>query len=266
MRHVWIIATIAAGCLAQDGPTFEVASIKPADIAPGGGFTMWRKGGPGTDDPTRIDYHNVSLSDLISKAYGVEYYQIVGPDWLRTQRYQIDATVAPGSTKDQLPLMFRNLLADRFKVQLHRDRKEMDRYSLTVAKGGPKFAAHVETPPDEKPQSFGSHTDADGYPVIPRAGVALIDGRARGKFPDAGVNMIANLLQGQLHSPVIDDTGLTGKYDFDLFWDTRPASAADNGPDLVTAVQQQLGLRLERKKALVDVVVVDHAERTPTAN
>ncbi|HTX39379.1 MAG TPA: TIGR03435 family protein [Bryobacteraceae bacterium] len=102
---------------------------------------MWLKGGPGTNDPTRIDYHNVSLSDLISKAYGVEYYQIVGPDWLRAQRYQIGATVAPGSTKDQLQLMFRNLLADRFKVQLHRDQKEMDRYSLTVAKGGPKFEA-----------------------------------------------------------------------------------------------------------------------------
>jgi uncharacterized protein (TIGR03435 family) len=266
MRQLWIIAAMATGCLAQNGPTFEVASIKPADISPGGGYTMWLKGGPGTNDPTRIDYHNVSLSDLISKAYGVEYYQIVGPDWLRTQRFQIAATLAQGSTREQFQLMFRNLLADRFKVQLHRDQKEMDRYSLTVAKGGPKFKAHVETPPDEKPQSFGSHTGADGYPVIPRAGVAFIEGRARGKFPNAGVDIIANMLQERLHSPVIDDTGLTGKYDFDLFWDMRPASSADNGPDFVTAVQQQLGLKLERKKAPVAVVVVDHAERTPTAN
>src|ERR1035441_10904652 len=65
MRRLWIIAAMAAGCLAQDGPTFEVASIKPADIAPGGGYTVWSKGGPGTEDPTRIDYRNVSLSDLI---------------------------------------------------------------------------------------------------------------------------------------------------------------------------------------------------------
>lgn len=83
---LWFIAAMAAGCLAQDGPTFEVASIKPADIAPGGGYTAWSKGGPGTDDPTRIDYHNTSLSDLICRAYAVEYYQIVGPNWLMSER------------------------------------------------------------------------------------------------------------------------------------------------------------------------------------
>jgi uncharacterized protein (TIGR03435 family) len=257
---------MAAACLAQDGPTFEVASIKPADIAPDGGHVRWLRGGPGTGDPTRIDYHNASLSDLICKAYGVEYYQIVGPDWLRMERYEIAATVAPGSTKEQLQSMLRNLLADRLKVQLHRDRKEMEGYSLTVAKGGPKLKAHVETPPDDKPQSFGSKTDSDGYPVIPREGLAENNGRARMKLPDEGVDTIASMLSLQLGSPVNDDTGLTGKYDLDLFWNTRPPEEADNGPDLVTAVHEQLGLKLEGKKTPVDVVVVDHAERTPTAN
>jgi uncharacterized protein (TIGR03435 family) len=266
MTRLWIFAAMAAGCLAQDGPTFEVASIKPADIAPGGGYTMWLKGGPGSADPTRIDYRNVSLSDLIRKAYGVEYYQIVGPDWLRIERYQIEATVTPGITQEQFQSMLGNLLADRFKVQLHRDRKEMESYSLGVAKGGPKFKAHVETPPDDKPQSFGSKTDSDGYPVVPRAGVAMMNGRARMKDPDAGLDRIVNMLSQQLHSPVNDNTGLTGKYDFDLFWSTRPPDADDNGPDFVTAVQEQLGLKLERKKAQVDVLVIDRAEKTPTAN
>jgi uncharacterized protein (TIGR03435 family) len=266
MRRFWIIAAIAAGCLAQDGPTFEVASIKPANIAPGGGFTKWLKGGPGTGDPTRIDYHNVSLSDLICKAYGVEDYQIVGPDWLQVVRYEIAATVAPGSTREQLQLMLRNLLADRFQVHLHRDLKEMEGYSLTVARGGLKFKAHVETPPDDNPQSFGSKTGSDGYPAIPRAGMAEINGRARMRFPDEEMAMIASMLSAQLRSPVNDDTGLTGKYDFDLFWSTRPPDADDNGPDFVTAVREQLGLKLERKKAPVDVLVVDHAEKTPTAN
>jgi uncharacterized protein (TIGR03435 family) len=266
MRRLSIIAAIAAGCLAQDGPTFEVASIKPADIAPGGGYTMWLKGGPGTGDPTRIDYRNVSQSDLICKAYGVDHYQIVGPSWLREERYQIAATLAPGSTKEQLQSMLRNMLADRFKVQLHRDQKEMEIYSLTVAKGGPKFKAHVETPPDDQPQSFGSKTDSDGYPVIPRAGMAVMNGRARMKDPNAGVERIASMLSQQLHSRVNDDTRLTGKYDFEFFWITGPTDASDSGPDLVTAVQEQLGLKLERKKGPVDVVVVDHAEKTTTAN
>jgi uncharacterized protein (TIGR03435 family) len=264
MSRPWIIVAMAAGCLAQDGPTFEVASIKPADIGPGGVHIRWLRGGPGTGDPTRIDYQGASLSDLICEAYGVDHYQIVGPDWLQVERYEIAATVAPGSTKEQLHLMFRNLLADRFKLQLHRDRKEMEGYSLTVAKGGPKLKAHVETPPDDKPRSFGSKADRDGYPVVPQEGAGESYGRARIKDPDAGLDTIANWLSLQLRSPVNDDTRLTGKYDFDLFWNTSDAD--DSGPDLVTAVQQQLGLKLERRKVPVDVVVVDHAEKTPTAN
>ncbi|HEX3743515.1 MAG TPA: TIGR03435 family protein [Bryobacteraceae bacterium] len=257
---------MAAGCMAQDRPTFEAASIKPAAIPPGGGYTKWLRGGPGTADPTRIDYHNATVSDLIRKAYGVESYQIVGPEWLQAELYQIAATVAPGSTKEQFQAMLRNLLADRFKVQLHRDRKEMESYSLTVARSGVRFKAHMEGPPDDKPQSFGSKTDSDGYPLIPRgAGLAVMNGRARAKFPNTGVDTITGMLTGQLHSPVSDDTGLTGKYDFELFWSTE-AGTGDNGPDLIAAVQEQLGLKLQRKKAPVEVVVVDHAEKTPAEN
>ena len=157
MRRFWIIVAMAAGCLAQDGPTFEVASIKPFEIAPGGGYTSWSKGGPGTNDPTRIDYHNVSLSDLISRAYAVEYYQLVGPDWLMSERYQLAATVAKGTNKEQFQAMFRNLLIDRFKLRVHRDQKEMERYSLTMGKGGPKLKQHIATPEPETPQSFGSN-------------------------------------------------------------------------------------------------------------
>jgi len=266
MRKLWILAAMAAGCLAQDGPTFEVASIKPADIAPGGGYAAWSKGGPGTDDPTRIDYRNVSLSDLISRAYAVEYYQLVGPDWLMSERYQLAATLGKGRTKEQFQAMFRNLLMDRFKLQVHRDQKEMERYSLSVGKGGPKLKPHIETPEPDTPQSFGSKTDSDGYPVVPRAGMAMTNGRARMKYPDWDVDMIAGMLAAQLRAPVHNDTGLTGKFDFELFWSTRPPDAGDIGPDLVTAVQEQLGLKLERKRGPVDVVVIDHVERTPTAN
>jgi len=266
MMHLWIIAAMTVRCLAQDGPTFEVASLKPAAIASGGGYTSWSRGGPGTGDPTRIDYHNVSLSDLICRGYAVEYYQLVGPDWLMSERYELAATLATGTTKEQFQAMFRNLLIDRFKLQVHRDQKEMERYSLTVGKRGAKLKPHVETPEPDTPQSFGSRTDSDGYPVVPRAGMAMINGYARMKYPNWDVDTIAGMLAMQLRAPVHNDTGLTGKFDFELFWSTRPPAADDSGPDLATAVQEQLGLKVERKKGPVDVVVIDHVERTPTAN
>jgi uncharacterized protein (TIGR03435 family) len=118
MKLTWLIGLAAAAAFAQDSPTFEVASVKPANNPSDG--TMWAKGGPGTEDPTRIDYHNVSLGNLICRAYCVGY-QLTGPDWLNTERFDIAATVAPGATRDQFSLMMRNLLIDRFKLQVHHD-------------------------------------------------------------------------------------------------------------------------------------------------
>lgn len=266
MKYAGIIAAIAAVCLAQGSPTFEAASIKPADIEPGGGYTSWSKGGPGTDDPTRIDYHNTSLSDLICQAYSIEHYQVVGPDWLATERYQLAATLSKGTTKDQFRIMIRNLLIERFKLKVHPDQKEMERYSLTVAKSGSKLKPHIATPTPDAPQEFGSKVDTDGYPLIPSAGMAMRNGRARMKFPDWDVDKLTAILSGQLRAPVHNDTGLAGKYDFDLFWSTRRSDVGEDGPDLIMAVQEQLGLRLERKKGSVDVFVIDHVERIPTAN
>jgi uncharacterized protein (TIGR03435 family) len=93
-----------------------------------------------------------------------------------------------------------------------------------------------------------------------------MNGRARMKDSNAGADRIATMLSQQLHSPVNDDTRLTGKYDFELFWNAGPTDASESGPDLVTAVQEQLGLKLERKRGPVDVVVIDRAEKTATAN
>ena len=107
---------------------------------------------------------------------------------------------------------------------------------------------------------------ADGYPLFPREGIAEVDGRARMKAPGVRMDTTASYLSLQLVSPVNDQTGLTGKYDFDLFWSMRPPDADDNGPDLVTAVREQLGLNLKRGKVPVNVLVIDHAEKTPTPN
>ena len=96
--------------------------------------------------------------------------------------------------------------------------------------------------------------------------MAVLNGRARMKNPNAGLNVIVSMLSQSLRSHVNDDTGLAGKYDFDLFWSDRTTDAGESGPDLVTAIQEQLGLKLERKKGSVEVIVVDHAEKTPTVN
>jgi uncharacterized protein (TIGR03435 family) len=140
---------------------------------------------------------------------------------------------------------------------------------LTVAKGGPRLKPHVDAPPpaDDTPQSFGSKTDKDGYPIVPlQGGAESPNGRARMKYPNWDVDAIARLFGSQLDAPVRNDTGLTGKYDLELKWSTRPPNSVDDGPDFITAVQEQLGLKLEKKKAPVDMVVVDHAEKTPTGN
>lgn len=111
--------------------------------------------------------------------------------------------------------MFRNLM-DRVKLQVHRDQKEMERYSLAVGKGVPKLKPHVETPEPDTPQSFGSKTHAPIRWFRARNGDD--EGRARMKYPDSDVHMIAGILALQLAVPVHDDTVLTGKFDFQLFW------------------------------------------------
>jgi uncharacterized protein (TIGR03435 family) len=126
---------------------------------------------------------------------------------------------------------------------------------------------HVETQPPAEPQSFGSKTDSDGYPIVPLQGGAMSpNGRARMKYSNWDVDAMAGLMGSQLGAPVHNDTGLTGKYDFELKWSWQPPKCGDNAPDFITAIEEQLGLKLEKKKVPVDMVVVDHAEKTPVGN
>jgi uncharacterized protein (TIGR03435 family) len=138
---------------------------------------------------------------------------------------------------------------------------ELSGQSLRVAGAGPTPLA------DDAPTSFGSKTDGEGYPIVPLQGEAMMsNGRARMKYPNWDLDAIARRFGSQLGSPVHNDTGLTGKYDLELKWGTRPPNPDDNAPDFITAVQGQLGLKLEKKKAPVDIVVLDHVEKTPSGN
>jgi uncharacterized protein (TIGR03435 family) len=261
-------------------PTFDAASVKAAPPPDGrGGRRVGMMGGPGTDTPGRINFENIGLGAVIGKAYDVKYYQISGPGWFESERFNIIATIPPGTSQEQFRLMLQNLLADRFKLALHKESREMQIYALMVARNGPKLKRAAPDPPpdandaaDGAPFSGGAKLAADGYPTV-RSGMTIMSTptgpRARLANKEH-TEWLAGMLSGQLGRPVIDATGLTGEYDISLYWiPQRPDSiAADdpNGPDLMTALQQQLGLRLEPKKGPIEVLVVDHAEKTPTAN
>jgi uncharacterized protein (TIGR03435 family) len=212
----------------------------------------------------RLTATNLSLQMLLAGAYGVEVQQIAGgPDWMRTDRFNIAAN-APEDFRDdgdrvsalgqQVPrkmmLMLQTLLADRFHVQLHWEMKESTTYDLVVAKGGPKLQ---ETKNRDQPPYLSLRQG----PHDP--GALLLDARR------ASMQLLAERLNRfTLHAPVTDKTGIAGEFDFQVEYAPGIAQL-DAVPSIFTAIQEQLGLRLEAKKGSVEAVVVDHADK-PSGN
>jgi uncharacterized protein (TIGR03435 family) len=232
-------------------------------------------GGPGTAGPTRIEYR-LPMTFLVMTAYKISYFQLSGPDWINSEMYDIVAKVPPGATKEQCSLMLQSLLAERFKLQIHREMKDLPTFSLVLAKNGPKLKLHVEAPQPADPArppadvSGPLKTDPDGYPVLsPGRHMANVAGHNRLRIENKDLVWLVEELSGQLGRPVNDETGLKGQYDFALFWLSESFLATagrDRGPDLIAAVQEQLGLKLEEKKGPVELIVIDHVEKTPTEN
>jgi uncharacterized protein (TIGR03435 family) len=268
-------------------PKFEIASVRRA--APpqaGAGVRDAVRGGPGTPDPSRVAYTNLRLKDLLLTAYGLKGYQIAGPDWLDTERYDVIANIPPGATKEQFPLMLQDLLLERFKISFHHETKDLPLYELVVAKNGRKLKAWQEpaNAPPVPQQAAGAPPPIgkDGFPVMQagHSGATTVNGRVRIAGSKLPISRLAEILANQLGRPVLDQTGLTGPYDFTLQFSPEglaggtpaitPASNTEldeqDAPSLFTAVQEQLGLRLQQNKGLVDVLVIDHVEKTPTEN
>jgi uncharacterized protein (TIGR03435 family) len=252
---------------------FEVAAVKPFTPNPDGTWSVRTEGGPGTSDPSRIRYVNPTLKILLATAYGVGYSVISGPAWLDSERCIIEATIRPGSTKEQVNQMLQNLLLDRFKMTLHRETRRVPLYELTVVKKGPKLVEFVENAPGPADGKL-SATEKDGFVRI-RPGPLPLMFEARGISHAWGagetVAELVNYLSSVLKAPVVDMTGLTGKYDYNLEYSGSPLNAttdniADPAPDFVTAVKDQLGLKLESKKGTIDLLVIDHIEKNPTPN
>lgn len=202
---------------------------------------------------------NIPMRLMMMSVYRISDSQIVGaPAWMDTERWDVDAKAEHPSTLDQLHEMFQTLLADRFKLQFHRESKEISAYMLSVDKSGSKL-----TPGDPK----------DAFDI------AMKPGNRPGETIGISVQMsyLCWRLSLQLNTPVVNQTGLDGYYNFTLVLPPPPPllqrldppgpapGGSDLAADLIPALRQQLGLRLESRKAAVEVFVIDHVER-PTNN
>ena len=274
-----ILLVSAAYAQAPARLEFEAASVKP--IPEGDVVTVFCKGGPGSTDPGLFRCRNSSLSNLISRAYGLKPNQLIAPDWADSARFDVDAKIPDGTSQETLQQMLQNLLADRFKLVVHRESRESTEYRLEVAKGGPKFKpAANEKPAESNPYANSPppapkipKIDPEGYPVFEdgRSGMAIVrGGRAHMTEPRMTMTRLAAMLSADLSAHVTDSTGLEGEFAIDLRWVIDGGFGATDdtpGPRLLEAVQQQLGLRVEKSaKGTKDVLVVDHAEKVPTAN
>jgi uncharacterized protein (TIGR03435 family) len=251
--------------------TFDVASVKPSTGAAIGAPNS--DGGPGTRYPERFAT-NTTLRVLVYRAFGLTDFQeqIAGPGWIDREEYAIDARVPPGTSLEQFQIMLQNLLADRFMLAVHHETIVLPVYELEVAKNGSKLK-------ESGPVPGGS--DRDGFPTMPPGtpGIAMsysssANGEPQSKWRAQQQTIAAFAKMLSLPSNagrvVIDKTGLTGKYDFTLYYDLPRAGApgaADNPTlSIFDAVEQQLGLKLVNGKQSFDKIVIDHAEKTPTGN
>jgi uncharacterized protein (TIGR03435 family) len=237
---------------------FDAVSVKPSD--PHDFRVMMR------DMPGQANYTGVTVKMLILQAYQIRDFQLLGgPGWIASNRYDIVARPPAGGTDfpsdpmtatDQQRETFRNLraamvramLADRFKLKIHKETRDLPVYVLTVAKGGPKLKVSNGT----------NVSDPDLGPGMIRANQGSLAGT------QVDIPYMAETLSGLMDRIVLNKTGLEGKYDFALKWTPDPAVSADS-PDIFTALQEQLGLKLESSKGPAEVVVIDGVE-TPGEN
>ena len=254
-RALSLVLLSISAMLAQAPPAFEVASIKPADPETRGRYI--------TMQSTHQFYaKNHTVRTLVMAAYNLHSLAVAGgPSWADAEHFDILA-VTPGEgrpTQEQQMTMLRQLLKDRFHLTFHREPKELSVYAVVPAKTGPKI--QKSTTPADKTGPLAIHMYPDHV-----------------EFParDATILEFASVLQrAALDRPVVDHTGLIGRYDFDLAWTPDEsqfggfhAVEPTNGPakpDLFSAIQQQLGLKLEATRAPVDILVIDHVDR-PAAN
>jgi uncharacterized protein (TIGR03435 family) len=242
-------SSVAVGQVSTTAPAFDVASVKPSQHLVGPDYNNQL-----SYSPNGIIARNVTLKRLVAEAYQLQLNQVLGPSWLDKNEYDIEARSAGAGTREQHALMLRSLLAERFRLAQHSEMREMRVYELFIGKSGPKI----------RPISDGENPTA-------RAGFHF----------QGDLRQFADLLAVQLSIPasdnpaeparasaspilVLDKTGLPGIFDFSV--DIHPELGTDMFTSWQRALEDQLGLRIEGRKANVAVLVVDEAARIPTEN
>lgn len=314
---------------AQPKPSFEVATIKPAAPLDQAKIAAALQSGGKlpvgvTINARRAEYLYLDLKALLIYAYGVKPYQITGPDWMATTRFDIVAKLPDGSTKDDGPKMLQSLLEERFKLAVHRSSEEHPVLALVVGKGGPKLKASAQPPVaiDESAPLKAGETRMDGpdgpvrLQVDIRSGSSVVDMGLKGKmsyrmnpatqslhidfmgttmegFADMMTQLTSQLSGGTGGRRVVDMTGIKGNYDTSLEISLAeimqlaraagtlppgpgngaaapgnglPVASDPGGGTSLTDAVQSMGLKLESRKAVVEQLIVDHIERTPTEN
>ena len=304
MRISRVFALAGLACAASFGQApleFEVASIKPSpplDFA--GGKVMVRVGA--SNDGAMVNYYRMTLKQLVQNAYRVKDYQVTGAPWMDTVAFDISAKLPEGATKDQAPDMLQSLLKERFKLTFHREKKDYPVFALVAAKSGAKlktadpnnaFPVPPGAPRPPAPPSGGS----GAANTSPEGQTRMMMTPSGGKVEARAITTarLAEMLSNYVGRPVLDETAIDGKYDFSL--DVAPEemanSSAMKGMPMMEAMRkggdaagpgrggpeagaephgsifqsiQSYGLKLESKKAPVDIIVIDSAEKSPAEN
>jgi uncharacterized protein (TIGR03435 family) len=279
------VLLICGMCRAQSPAkiTFEVATVKPFNPETYDPAQGVLSGGPGTADP-ELFRSSLSLRDVMMVAYKMHSDQIIGPGWMQDARFEIRARVPRGASLEQVRVMLQNLVVERFHATLHHEMKDFAAYEMTVAKGGPKLqqTKYPNAKPAVNDPKFT--LDKNDFPVLPED--AAVQARVNwikkdaihstfrafttSRLAEEVGGALPDLLPVEMRLPValparvIDKTGLKGEYDFTLEY--QSASTDATGPNIFNALEKQLGLHLEKIKLPLDVIVIDHIEKTPEEN
>ncbi len=253
---IFAIAPAVATAQTPKSPAFDIADVHASPHA----TNYFMQGG--TMRGGRFEIHKATMVDLVSMAFGVESeFVLGGPAWIETDHFDIIAKAPRDTSQDDAIKMLQALLADRFKLALHKDTKPTEAFVLSLGKGKHKLK--------EAQGSGASDCQSPGPPPPPAPGTfPKIEVACRNMTMDQFATQLHQMAGGYLTSPVVNTTGLKGAWDFDLRWTGRGALAAAgaDGISIFDAVDKELGLKLELQKTPMPVIVVDSANEKPTAN
>jgi uncharacterized protein (TIGR03435 family) len=251
MRNLllFLAASVAAA------QSFEVASVKLAVEMPGTAFRPTGvTGGPGTSSPGQTVAKGLSLTRIIQHAYNLSSYQLSAPEWMDSAQFDVVAKVPEGASRADVSVMWQHLLAERFKLAVHKETRDVPMHALVVAKGGPKIKPIIDD---------DAHKNDRG-----NAGFTVQNGIMHLYADKETTSQLAGFIATLLKHPVTNATGLTYQFKLALDFqrDELAAIGGEPGPSIFAAVEEQLGLKLEPRKGPSEVLVVEHAEKMPTGN